>query len=1036
MSQFYLTLFGAFQLTNRTQAVAPLRSDKARALLAYLAVESDQAHPRKHLIDLLWHGYEAASARASLRTTLYNLRTVLAPLALLESNRQIVCLHRNQAELWVDALTLAELRATLEPPDEAAIAAALALYQGEFLADLVEVDSPPFQAWRQARQAAYAAQIASLKSAEQRPVGTPVHHPSPPHNLPVALTSFVGRHQEITTVRAQLLTPDGRVVVLIGEGGIGKTRLALAVGEQLLGHFADGVWFVAFTGIEPGTAPADNIAAAIGTALALPFAGANSLAVQVQQHLAQRHLLLILDNFERFTAATDFLATLLAHAPALRLLITSQHQLRLAGAVDIRVTEFAVPPPPTPAELATTTASFTAAPWLAWESVRLFVERADHARPGFALTPQNLPAVVQICQLVGGLPLGIELAAALLEQQAPAAICAAVQANYAALQVDFQDLPLRQRSARAIFLTSWAQLSRLEAQTMAYCAVFRGRFTLQAAQAVGEATATTLDLLIHKSLLRAVDDGLYTMHELVRQFAAEQLTRDLGRAHAIQARHATYYLELLRTWTPQPGAERAFRERIQQELDNVRLAWGWALTHAQLTALRHATEGLSHFYRLVAFYAEGETVFDQSTAQVRAWLAAARAPAAALDDLLIRFLLQRCIFHNALARLEQCVVASTEVIERATRLGDAGLAVEGYRELSHAVWMQGDYQQQRLLLVQALELAHTHGLVRQQAQCLSGLGLNAQARHEYAAALAYLHEGLDLAKQCQDQSLEVMLLNNLGTVYRDTGDFGEAARCFHQNLALMRATGVGSQIALATANLGSLWFLLGDYDQAQTCLEEALAFFAAQGAKRVEAEILTLLALLFEQRDELPAAARYCQQTIALAAPNSYYHPHREVLITLGHVCLRQGDIIGAHAAYTQANTLSQNARVAAEVVQGNACLAMVRLAQQQPTAALALVEEVLTSFAQTQFDPFQSPQWILLACYQVLVANNDPRAAAILTQAWTLVQQQAAKISDPVLCQSFLLNVPVNRELLRLGAAQQAPSGQILPASVTVVAP
>lgn len=1016
MAQFRLTLFGAFQLTNHLQAVPPLRSDKARALLAYLAVESAHAHTREHLIDLLWSGYEAEAARASLRTTLYNLRTILAPLSLLESDRHTVRFRQNQADFWVDAVALAELLSAQDGGGDAARAAALALYQGAFLADLVAVDSQPFQRWRQTRQAAYAEQIALLQRATQRQSSAP-GQPLPPHNLPVALTSFIGREPEIAHVSAQLQAPHGRVVILHGEGGIGKTRLALAVGEQLLAHFSDGVWFVPLAGIEPGTALTDNIAAAIGTALDLAFAGANSLAVQLQQHLATRHLLLILDNFERFTVAADFLATLVAHAPALRLLITSQHQLRLAGAVDVRVAEFSVPPSPPPAELAAMPA-MPAKSWLAWDSIRLFVERADHVHPGFSLTAENLPAVVQICQFVGGLPLGIELAAALLEQWTPAAINAAVQSNYTALQVDFHDLPPRQRSVRAAFLTSWAQLSRVEAQTLAHCAVFRGNFTLRAAQVVGEATATTLELLVHKSLLRTAGPGFYLMHELVRQFAAEQLLRDPAIAQAIHGQHATYYLELVRSWTPQPGAERAFREQIQLELDNVRSAWSWALSHAQLILLRHAAEGLSQFYRLVAFYAEGEAVFDQSVTQVRTWLTAASEPSPLLEDLLIRCLLQRAIFHNALAHPEQGTASSTEVIERATRLGDAGLAIDGYRELGNAVWIQGDYQRQRLVLEQALSLARRHGLARQQAQCLSGLGLNAQAHHDYAVALAYLHEGLALAKACDDQSLEVMLLNNLGIVYRDTGDFGEAARCFEQNLQLMRATGVGSQIALATANLGSLWFLLGDYDQAQACLEEALAFFTAQGAKRLAAEILTLLALLCEQRLDLAAAVNYCQQTIDLAMPNSYYHPHREALITLGHVRLRQGDTTGATIAYTQANTMSQKAGIAAEVAQGNACLATVLLAQQQSTAALALVDEVLANLAQTQFDPFQSAPRILLACYQVLVANDDPRATAILAQAWALVEHQAHKISDAALCQSFLTNVPVHRELRQLAAA------------------
>jgi tetratricopeptide (TPR) repeat protein len=248
-------------------------------------------------------------------------------------------------------------------------------------------------------------------------------------------------------------------------------------------------------------------------------------------------------------------------------------------------------------------------------------------------------------------------------------------------------------------------------------------------------------------------------------------------------------------------------------------------------------------------------------------------------------------------------------------------------------------------------------------------------------------------------------------------------------LRLSRAREAKSEIAIANANLGALALLLGDLAQASAYLTEGQQIFAEQGDKRLEAECLALLGMLFEQMGEDGKADAFCQRTLQLAKQQRYYHPQREAWITLGHLRLRQGQLNMALTAYQQANTLSQAVGVAEELLQGQVCLAAVLLAQNEPGQALTLVEKVLQQFNPARFNPFQSPQRMLLTCYDVLAANHDARAGGVLQQAWALLQAQAAKISDERLRQSFLENVPVNHTLVKWITASQPVADHLVSA-------
>lgn len=1015
-----ISLFGSFQATLQGKPLTDFRSNKGRALLAYLVMAKQKPVARTTLTNLLWQNYQPNSARTNLRQVLSNLREILAPLDLIKSNYQTVQLTLDPAVVWCDVLAFDELidacqrhtHATLAhcPLCQTRLQEAAALYKGAFLENFGEIDSTSFQEWRRSQRAHYAARFVDLQAAQ---------HTSGQRqgNLPRSLTSLLGREPELQELAQKLLHPIYRCLTLIGPGGIGKSRLAIALGEQMQMTFMHGVWFVPLAAVPPereetgeSTYLLDRIATTISTSLGLQLHGAQHPTQQLTAYLRDKTLLLILDNFEHLSEGVDLLVTLLQEAPNVRIVVTSRHRLRFQAQLVYQVSGL-----PLPFENAEETLSATE--FIAtYASLQLFVERAENALLPFAYTTTNLAAVGALCRLLEGAPLGIELAVALLEKQSPPAILQAVRTHYTTLQANLGDLPQRQRSAEAVLRTAWTLLKPQEAQTLACCAVFRGGFTQAAAQQIVGATPADLEALLNKSLLHLTDDGRYTIHELVRQFADEQLAAQPALARTMHERHMRHYLALLAGWQTET-AMLAFRQAIQQDLANVEAAWAWALTATQVTALLAALPGLQYFYRLVCRFHQGEGMLLQASSQVRAWLAVAPPdiPAAQrqlLPQLLIQLLLKLCeIYNHYLPQPTQVLVLVQEIIEQSTRLGRADLVAEGYAEWSLTLFTLGNFAEQKQLLEKALPLAQAQEALLPQIKSLLSFGMNAQGFYDFATALTTHQRALTLAEAYHDPLLALRIRNHVAMVYRDTGDLEKALAYFQQNLQIAQQLEQVNEMAYATANFGLVNLLLGNFAQAQIYLEEALQVFSEQGEYRLVAEHWSVMGMLFQQSQNSEKAIACCQQALVLAAPHQYYHAQRAAWEIAGKAYLQLGDIEQAEAMFQQLISYLEGTDNALELFYGQAGLASVRLAQQDIPAALALIEDVLLHLNQERSEMVDHPE-LYLICYQVLAAAQDERAVKVLQQGWQLVQSQAAKISEPRLHASFLNNVPANRDL------------------------
>ena len=418
-------------------------------------------------------------------------------------------------------------------------------------------------------------------------------------HLPQQFTSFVGRERELSEVSQLLANPSCRLLTLTGPGGIGKTRLALEATAVNAHHFAHGA---AFVNLQPIHEP-EFLISAIADALQITLSGSETSLAQLSHYLADKEILLTLDNFEQLLALADVLSSLLQVSPV-RFLITSREALNLQE-------EWLYPLHglPVPDDASEGTAA-----------VQLFTERARRVQPGFVLTDVQAD-VVAICRLVEGMPLAIELAAAWVRSLSCVEILAEIKHSLDFLTTRLRNVLPRHRSILAIFDQAWQQLTVGEQMVFQQLTVFRGGFRRGAATAVAHASLAILSNLVDKSLLRWESEGpsgafygRYQIHELLRQYAEEKLQSDAAQMADTLTRHSQYYAQFLskRLDDLLGGRQRGAMLEIETELENVRAAWQWAIKHTALTELEQITVPMMSFYWFQSRFLEARNAYQSS----------------------------------------------------------------------------------------------------------------------------------------------------------------------------------------------------------------------------------------------------------------------------------------------------------------------------------------------------------------------------------------------------------------------------------------
>ncbi len=832
---------GGFSLSLDGRVIQDMGSRKAEALLVYLAVEGG-LHNRSVLASLLWPECSQVQAATSLRVALTVLRRHLADH--LDITRETARIKPG-ARLYLDLVDLQEKLASgkieqaieiyqgdflqgfhlhdaagfeewarweadrarspllkalhtaadtamtdgeyvcgigylhrlleLDPLDESAHekcmlllaldgqrGAALAQYERCRVIFKEELDAPPSLDVERLYQ--------KILRGEKLTAPAPV---MPGHNLPAAQTSFIGREPELRQLAAMLNDPACRLISLVGPGGCGKSRLALQAAGRAMRSFTDGACYVPLEACGSTKLLVNAIAKALEFSID-GYASDFDPKTQLLDYLRGRSILLLMDGFEHLVEGAGLLSEILEAAPKARLIVTSRQRLGLHGEWILQLEGLPVDPVATPTEAQDS------------DAAQLFCARARQSNLDFQLVESDQESVVRICQLVEGMPLGIELAAAWHPMLNPAEIAGEMEKDLDFLSSSMRDMPEKHRSLRAVFDSTWALLSPEEQILFSRLAIFRGGFTRHAAEQICGASLAQLTKLRDKSLLWKTSSGKFDMHNLLRQFALEKL--DLfseKEREALHMRYSQYYVSLLLDREMDFWGTRMLqaREEIRQEIENLHAAIDWACLQWDEVKFRHALIALMYFYVCHGWHG-GKDAFREIARQRKEALLARGPVNPTTDPIYLAARTHQALFQTELGQIEESEAISRECVNRLIELG----------------------------------------MKEELTECMNNLGVNASFRGDYIGSCDWLEKAIQVGRECGHLVWYTCLLW-LGHTYFLLGEYEQGKLTLEKSIELFERLGTHWGIAFGLSKMGLALDGMGEHAKALQAHRDALAIF-------------------------------------------------------------------------------------------------------------------------------------------------------------------------------------------------------------------
>lgn len=883
-------------------------------------------------------------------------------------------------------------------------------------------------------------------------------------HLPVQRTPFIGRENEVQELINHLVNPAHRLITLVGEGGIGKTRLSLVATEAVAAGFSEGACFVSLANLATNgrqNSSSDYVlATAIGNALDLQFQSNRTIDSQLLAYLRPKELLLVLDSFEyllpayaqkqtrehktTYNKSSELILRLLQSAPQVVVLVTSRTRLNFQAESVIQIAGLPIP-------------STMDANASTYSSVTLFVERARRTWQAFSLDQNNLAHIIRICKLVQGNPLGIELAAVWVDHFSPAEMVEAIQEDLDFLADTRQDIPARHRSMRVVFEQSWKLLNEAEQHAFRKLCIFPGDFDRKAALQVANTSVIYLSSLMNKSFIHRSEKDRYYIHDRLKDFGRQKLAAMPKEEEESRRRHAVYFM----TWLGLQSQTLRYKQtltNIAREIKNIRLAWQWAVEKGDIASFSASLEGLFYFYQTRSLFQEGEAAFAeaaQSTERFRddhsrwhdklvarqgvfchylgryneakALLQRSLEPMQALNEQyesafclmnLARVNISQGEYLTARQYLSDAIKLTRDIPSfQASRATSLALEADSRQELGIICWHQGDYAGAKRYYEQARRIYQNPRVGDQngQAWALNRLGFVSWAQADYAQAQHYYQQALPIFQQIGNQRGEGNTTNELGMVFERQGDYLGGQANYERALYLFHELGDQQGEGDTLVNLGFVAHHQGDYIAARGYFEQALDLFHLLGYQRGQGLALAFLSFVSYQLGHHQFAQEYAQQALDITQETGDRMVQGYSLTHLAHTLTAIGEYAKANELYRQAIKLRYQLDKPNLAIESLAGLANTSLMQQNFSQALGQVNDILYYLEENNLEGTVEPLRIYLTCIRVLQAQQDARAKEMTQQAYQLLNEQAAKIRGELAKQTFLHQIPVHHEITQL---------------------
>ncbi|MEM7033278.1 MAG: tetratricopeptide repeat protein [Chloroflexota bacterium] len=815
----------------------------------------------------------------------------------------------------------------------------------------------------------------------------------PLSQLPLSSTPFVGRQSELADIMQCLSDYQCRILTLIGPGGIGKTRLAAQAIRQLgaatprlpegaTDHkkvFEQGIVFVPLSPLSA----VDQLVPAIADALQLTtyddHGPDKGIKTQLIDFFRAKNMLLVLDNFEHVLAGADLLTDVVRQAPGLKILVTSRERLNIQAEWCIEIEGLASPERANDRDFEN------------YGSVQLFLQNARRVRVDYALAEDERPHLIQICRLVGGMPLGIELASSWVHLMSCQEIAEEIAENLDFLSTPVRDLPERHQSLRGVFAHSWQMLSAPEQHIFRKLAIFRGGFSREAGEIVAGASLNVLSALMDKSLIRRTTTGHYQIHEVLRQFVFEKLEALPDEWRETRQRHAQYYAEFLFQ------RERHLQEQRQQKalyeigevIENIRQAWHWLIETGQTAEIGRALGSLYHFYMIRSWLEEGAETFGLAADQVQEVEGMMHdfreGPGTIYCRLLARqgrFFLRLRDYGKARELLQKSIAISEFLqadLERAFSVMSLGNVAYRLSEIDEAKQLYEEsleiYQRQQDQWGIAHAMSHLGVVIHQlggQAkplfedsltifkslgdqwgigQTLNNLGMVDHAVGHFKQAEEHCEESLTICQEIGDRYGIARAVTSMGLLAYDQGSYVEAQSLFQESIHIFSEIGDQLGRAISLDHLGNVERVLGDYDQAKDLFQQSLALCQELDNQQGIASALNQLGRLAHTMQAYEEARRYYLESLDIFLRIGNHWGIVAVFCDLGQVTCAVGEYAHSRQFFSHALQTAKEMNAFPEMLRilfGTATLLGQSGQKQNAVELLATFQDHLTDHSET----------------------------------------------------------------------------------------